>query len=57
MILMKRNYKIYNQKFLVIAIIFKYEYYYLKDNFYFVKILINYNNLKYFINLPNLNNC
>ena len=46
MILVEQNYKIYNQEFLIIIIVFKEWKHYLKNNFYLIKILFDYDNLK-----------
>ena len=46
MIFAEQNYKIYDQKFLIIIIAFKQWKYYLKNNFYSIKILFDHNNLK-----------
>ena len=46
MIFAKQNYKIYDQKLLIIIIAFKEWKYYLKNSFYLIKMLFDYNNLK-----------
>ena len=42
----KQNYKIYDQKLLIIIIVFKLWKHYLKNNFYSIKMLFDHNNLK-----------
>ena len=46
MIFAKRNYKIYDQELLIIAVTFKQWKHYLKNNLYSIKILSDHNNLK-----------
>ena len=55
MIFAKRNYETYDQKLLIIIDNVKHWKYYLKNNSEFVEILINYNNLKKFMNMQMLN--
>jgi len=55
MINVKRNYKIYDQKFLVIVAMFKLWRHYVKDNYHTVKVLTDHNNLKNFMNIQELN--
>ena len=53
----KTCYKIYNDKLLIIIISFKHWCHYLNGNQHFIKILMNHNNLWYFMNKARLNNC
>ena len=46
MIRAKQNYKIYDQKLLIIVAAFKQWKHYLKNNFYSIKMLFDHNNLK-----------
>ena len=46
MIFAKQNYKIYDQKLLIIITVFKQWKHYLKYNLYLIKILFDHNNLK-----------
>ena len=55
MINAKRNYKTYDQELLAIITMFKYWRYYLEGVNYPVEVLTDHNNLKYFIDQPNLN--
>ncbi len=55
MIKVERNYKIHNQKLLVIIAMFKHWRHYVKDNYHTVEVLINHNNLKSFMNVQKLN--
>ena len=55
MILIKIKYKTHNDKIFIIVKILKIWYYNLKSYKYEVFILINYNNLYYFINTKSLN--
>ena len=55
MILAKQNYKIYNQKFLIIIIAFKQWKHYLKNNLYSIKMLSDHNNLKKLMTKKKLN--
>ena len=55
MIDVERNYEIHDQKFLVIVTMFKHWWHYVKDNYHTVKVLMNHNNLKSFMNIQKLN--
>ncbi len=55
MINVERNYKTYDQKFLVIVAMFKHWWHYVKDNYYTVEVLTDHNNLKSFMNVQRLN--
>ncbi len=55
MINIKRNYKTYDQKLVVIIAMFKHWWYYVKDNYHTVKVLTDHNNLKSFMNVQELN--
>ena len=51
MISAKRNYETHDQELLTIIMCFKHWKHYLKSNLHFIEILIDYNNLKRFINV------
>ncbi len=51
MIDVKRNYKIHDQKLLVIVAMFKHWRYYVKNNYHTVEVLTDHNNLKSFMNV------
>ncbi len=55
MINVEKNYKTYDQKLLVIVAMFKHWWHYVKDNYHTVEVLTNYNNLKSFMNIWELN--
>ena len=55
MILAKQNYKIYDQKLLIIIIAFKQWKHYLKSNLYSIKMLFDHNNLKKLMTKKKLN--
>ena len=55
MILAEQNYKIYDQKLLIIIVAFKQWRHYLKNNLYSIKILSDHNNLKELITKKELN--
>ncbi len=55
MINVERNYEIHDQKLLVIVAMFKHWQHYMKDNYHTVKVLMNHNNLKSFMNVQELN--
>jgi len=55
MINVKRNYKIHDQKFLVIIAMFKHWQHYVKNNYHTVEVLTDHNNLKSFMNVQKLN--
>ncbi len=55
MINIKRNYEIHDQKLLIIVAMFKHWWYYVKDNYHTVEVLIDHNNLKNFMNVWKLN--
>ena len=55
MIFAKQNYKIYDQKLLIIVTAFKQWRYYLENNFYSIKILSDHNNLKKLMTKKELN--
>ena len=55
MIFAKQNYEIFNQEFLVIIAAFKQWRYYLKNSFYLMKMLSDYNNLKELMTKKKLN--
>ncbi len=55
MINIKKNYKIHDQKLLVIVMMFKHWQYYVKNNYHTVKVLTDHNNLKSFMNIWKLN--
>jgi RNase H-like domain found in reverse transcriptase len=55
MILVEINYKTYDLELFIIIIAFKYKRYYFKSNKYKVTVIRNYNNLKYFITIKELN--
>ena len=55
MIPAEQNYKIYDQKLLIIVAAFKQWRHYLKDSFYSVKILSDHNNLKKLMTKKELN--
>ena len=54
-ILTKQNYKIHNQKLLIIVQIFKIWKYYLKNNLKTIEIWLNHNNFRKFIKQKKLN--
>ena len=43
------HYEIYNEKLLMIIMSFKHWWHYLKNNNYFIKVMLNHNNLQYFM--------
>ena len=55
MISIERDYKIYDQEFLVIVMTFKQWRYYVKENVYLVEVLTDHNNLREFMNVKELN--
>ncbi len=55
MIDVERNYKIHNQKLLIIVTMFKHWWHYVKDSYHTVKVLTDHNNLKSFMNVWKLN--
>ncbi len=55
MIDVKRNYEMYDQKFLVIIVMFKHWWHYIENNYHTVEVLTNHNNLKSFMNVQKLN--
>jgi hypothetical protein len=55
MILAKMNYETHDQKLLIIVEYFKHWRHYLKKNYYTMKIFIDHNNLKDFMNVKTLN--
>ncbi len=55
MINIERNYKIHDQKFLVIVVMFKHWRHYVKNSYHTVKVLTDHNNLKSFMNVQELN--
>jgi len=55
MINVERNYKTYDQKLLIIVMMFKHWWYYVKDNYHTVEVLTDHNNLKNFMNIWKLN--
>jgi len=55
MINIKRNYETYDQKLLVIVLMFKHWWYYVKDSYHTVEVLTDHNNLKSFMNVQKLN--
>jgi hypothetical protein len=55
MIFAEMNYETHDQKLLIIVECFKHWRYYLKKNYYMMKILIDHNNLKDFMNVKTLN--
>ena len=56
MIFAEQNYEIHDQKLLIIVICFKNWRHCFKNNYHFIKILINHNNFKKFMNIQILNN-
>jgi hypothetical protein len=55
MIFAKMNYKTHDQKLLIIVECFKHWKHYLKKNYYTMKVFIDHNNLKDFMNVKTLN--
>ncbi len=55
MINVERNYETYDQKLLVIIVMFKHWWHYVKDNYHTVEVLTDHNNLKNFMNVWKLN--
>ncbi len=55
MISVEINYKTHNQKLLIIMKCFKHWRHYLEDNYHTMKVLIDHNNLKRFMNVKTLN--
>ncbi len=55
MINVERNYETYDQKLLVIVVMFKHWQHYVKDNYHTVEVLTDHNNLKNFMNVQKLN--
>ena len=55
MIFIKQNYEIYDQKLLIIIVVFKQWRHYLQNNLYSIKILSDHNNLKKLITKKKLN--
>ncbi len=55
MINVERNYEIHDQKLLVIVMMFKHWWHYVKNNYHTVKVLTDHNNLKSFMNVQELN--
>ena len=55
MILAKQNYKIFDQKFLIIVAAFKQWKHYLKNSFYSIEMLFDHNNLKELMTKKKLN--
>ncbi len=55
MINVERNYEIHDQKLLVIVVMFKHWWHYVKDKHHTVKVLTDHNNLKSFMNVWKLN--
>jgi glutaredoxin-related protein len=55
MIFAKMNYETHNQELLIIVECFKHWRHYLKKNYHTMKILIDHNNLKDFMNVKTLN--
>jgi len=55
MIDVERNYEIHDQKLLVIVVMFKHWWHYVKNNYHTVKVLTDHNNLKSFMNVQELN--
>ena len=55
MIFAEQNYKIFNQKLLIIIAVFKQWKHYLKSNFYSIKMLFDHNNLKKLMTKKKLN--
>ena len=55
MISAKQNYEIYDQKLLIIIVVFKQWRHYLKNNFYLIKMLSDHNNLKRLMTKKKLN--
>ena len=55
MINIERNYETYDQKLLIIIVMFKHWWYYVKDSYHTVKVLTDHNNLKSFMNVWKLN--
>ncbi len=55
MINVKRNYETYDQKLLVIVMMFKHWQHYVKDSYHTVEVLTDHNNLKSFMNIWKLN--
>ena len=51
MINVKRNYKIHDQKLLIIVVMFKHWWHYVKDSYHTVEVLTDHNNLKSFMNV------
>ena len=51
----ERNYETYDQKLLVIVLMFKHWRHYVKDSYHTVKVLTDHNNLKSFMNIQELN--
>ena len=57
MILAETRYKSHNSKLLIIVKVFKIWYHYLEDYKHKVLVLINYNNLRQFMDIKSLNSC
>ncbi len=55
MINVERNYETYDQKLLVIVLMFKHWWHYVKDSYHTVEVLTDHNNLKNFMNVQKLN--
>ncbi len=55
MINVERNYETYDQKLLVIVIMFKHWRHYVKNSYHTVEVLTDHNNLKNFMNVQELN--
>ncbi len=55
MIDVEKNYETYDQKLLVIVAMFKHWQHYVKNSYHTVKVLTDYNNLKSFMNVQELN--
>ncbi len=51
MINVERNYEIYDQKLLIIVVMFKHWWHYVKDSYHTVEVLTDHNNLKNFMNI------
>ena len=57
MIFAKTRYETHDQKLLIIIMTFKQWRHFLKNNRHFIIVLINYNNLRYFMITTSLNRC
>ncbi len=55
MINVERNYEMHDQKLLVIVVMFKHWWHYVKNNYYIIEVLTDHNNLKSFMNIQKLN--